>query len=295
MVRAATDALLLAVTGQGSVAEAWKTLVKPGDRVGIKISAAGGPVFSTHRSLIAALVAGIELAGVPPRNVTIWDRTDMAAYASAFPECTVRSVEPRTGYDAKTLFSAPVEGRLIWGDLFFARRTPGSSLAPREQLSDESHWSRVIGGLTKIINVPTFAGSESCGVAGCFYNLTVPNIDNWRRFLQQPGADDPYFCDLYRDPRAGPKVVLNIMDGIVAQSAGGPEWQPGCAWAHATIYASKDPVALDATALREIEKWRALSGLPGVAARAGFLETAAAMGMGKAAPERIDLKAVSAR
>ena len=38
------------------------------------------------------------------------------------------------------------------------------------------------------------------------------------------------------------------MDGLVAQYAGGPQSQPNYAIHHATLYASKDPVALDAVA-----------------------------------------------
>lgn len=294
-VRQMTDALVLAATGRQSVAAAWQSLVKPEDRVGIKVSAAGGRLFSSHKGIVAALVSGLAQAGVLARNITIWDRADMSLYQSASPGCAVRTVEPRTGYDVKAVFSAPIEGRLIWGDALFIRANGWNGASAREQLSTESHWSRVIGEVTKIINVPVLSGSESCGVAGCFYNLTIPNIDNWRRFLARPDANDPYFCDLYRDPHAGPKVVLTIMDGLIAQYAGGPEWQPNYAWTHGTIYASKDPVALDATALREIEAWRAQAKLPSVAARAGYLQTAQALEMGNFAPERIELKAVNAR
>jgi len=294
-IRRMTDAVVLAATGQQSAAAAWQSLVKPGDRVGIKISAVGGRIFSTHKNVVAALVAGLAQAGVPARNVTIWDRADMRFFQSAFPGCAVRAVEPRTGYDPKAVVASPIEGRLIWGDALFVRRSLWSDADEREQLSNESHWSRVIGEVTKIINVPVLSGSESCGVAGCFYNLTIPNLDNWRRFLQRPGASDPYLCDLYRDPRAGPKVVLDIMDGLVAQYAGGPEWQPSYAWSHGTIYASKDPVALDATALRLIESWRAQAKLPSVAASASYLQTAESMEMGNFSPERIEMKAVSVR
>ena len=294
-VRQLTDALVLAATGQQNIGSAWRALVKPEDRVGIKVSAAGGPIFSSHKNVVAALVAGLEQAGVPARNVTIWDRAEMRFFQSAFPGCTVRSVEPRTGYDPKAIFASPIEGPLIWGDALFVRSNPWLGSPEREQLSNESHWSRALCGVTKIINVPVLSGSESCGVAGCFYNATIPNIDNWRRFLQRADANDPYFCDLYNDPRVGPKVVLNIMDGLIAQYAGGPEWQPNYAWAHATIYASKDPVALDATALREIELWRAQAKLPSVSGSANYLKTAESMEMGNFAPERIELKAVGIR
>ena len=46
------------------------------------------------------------------------------------------------------------------------------------------------------------------------------------------------------------------MDGLLAQYAGGPESQPNYAFPFATLYASKDPVAIDAIALRQLEEWR---------------------------------------
>jgi hypothetical protein len=119
--------------------------------------------------------------------------------------------------------------------------------------------------------------------------MTIQNVDNWRRFAQSP---DPTLCELYDDARLGRKVVLNIMDGLVAQFAGGPEFQPNYAWTYATIFASKDPVALDATALREIDAWRAQAKLPPLAPRATYLQTAESMGIGCASPERIELRNV---
>jgi hypothetical protein len=124
--------------------------------------------------------------------------------------------------------------------------------------------------------------------------VTIPNIDNWRRFVG--AASDPFLCELYHDEHVAPKVVLHILDGLLAQYAGGPgEWQPNYAWRHATLYASKDPVALDATALREIEKWRAQAKLPSLVKRASYLQTAEAIGLGNAAEERIELKSISTR
>src|SRR4029077_18356236 len=45
IVRRMTNALVLAVTHQPDVASAWRSLVRPNDRIGIKISAAGGEIF----------------------------------------------------------------------------------------------------------------------------------------------------------------------------------------------------------------------------------------------------------
>jgi hypothetical protein len=136
--------------------------------------------------------------------------------------------------------------------------------------------------------VPVLSTSEDCGIAGCLYNVTVPNVDNWRRF----GGSDSFICDLYEDERIGPKVVINIMDGLIGQYAGGPEFQPNYSFAHGTIYASKDPVALDAVALTRIEQWRAQAKLPRIAPHAAYLLTASQMGIGAITQDRIDVRLV---
>ncbi len=295
-IRAMVDGLVCAVTAKATVAEAWSSLVKPTDRVGIKISATGGRYFATRKSVVAAIVDGLERAGVPGRNIIVWDRADMAdAGYKARADYQVRSVQPVSGYDPAALTQSPTMGKLIWGDLTFTKNTDEarSKLVREPQpLSDESHWSRIISQeVTKIINVPVMRDAE-CGPAGCIYNVTIPNIDNWRRFLQPPGFGDPYICDLYADPRVGPKVVLNIMDALIAQFAGGPEAEPNYAFHFNTIYASRDPVAIDATALREMEKWRAQSHLPPFGPRAAYLQSAEVMRLGNFSPDRIDLRKV---
>lgn len=285
-VREMVDSLITTLTGKTDAGEAWRTLVQPADRVGIKISASGGPLFSTHKTIVETIAGGLARAGVPARNILVWDRADLQKFAS--PSHLVRTVEPITGYDLKAVFTSPMMGRLIWGDASFARKSksaPGD--VEPEQISDESHWSKALGGLTKIINVPVLSSSESCGLAGCIYNLTIPNVDNWRRFAQAP---DPALCELYQDSRIAPKVVLNLVDGLIAQFAGGPDFQPNYAWNYGTIFASKDPVALDSTTLREIENWRAQARLPSLAKRASYVQTAEAMGLGCATSGRIVLE-----
>ena len=119
--------------------------------------------------------------------------------------------------------------------------------------------------MTKIINLPVLADETHIGVAGALYNVTVPNVDNWRRFLALEGGATDSIPDLYADEHLAPKIVLHLMDGLTAQYADGPRGNPNYAFAHATLYASRDPVALDATAARKIEGWRKESKLPSIA------------------------------
>ncbi len=148
------------------------------------------------------------------------------------------------------------------------------------------------------MNVPTLTDSVYAGVAGCLYNMTLPNIDNWRRFtlVKQYGMSsprtsaDPYVAEIYSDPLIAPRVVLNIIDGLVAQYAGGPEFHPQYCVRHATIYASRDPVALDTIALRTIEQWREQAKMSPAEEGARYLWTAEQIKLGHASLDKIDIR-----
>src|SRR5260370_11225317 len=68
-VRAMVDRLVLAVTGQPDVGRAWGSLVAPNDKIGIKISAAGGELFTTHHDVVTAVVEGLRAPDPPPTRL----------------------------------------------------------------------------------------------------------------------------------------------------------------------------------------------------------------------------------
>jgi uncharacterized Fe-S center protein len=80
------------------------------------------------------------------------------------------------------------------------------------------------------------------------------------------------------------------MDGLLAQYAGGPQPQPNYAIHHATLYASKDPVALDAVAVKRLEEWRARESLRAIDPLATYIDYAGQLGLGNSAPNRIEIK-----
>lgn len=262
-VRAQLESLLKAVTGKANSREAWRSLVQPGERVGIKSGGGGSGELGSQQVLVDLIFSGIQEAGIPKEKITVWART-------------------RAGYDAKQVYAAPVDGRLIWGDLLFKR-------GEIQQLSNESHLARELLKVDKIINVPVLCGSESFGVTGAIYNVTVPNVDNWRRFAQGPSFGDPYLPELYADERIGPKVVLNILDGLVSQYAGGPKFEPNYAYEHRTIYMSKDPVALDKFAWELVSQWRKEAQLPPLQRAGAYIDTAGAMGLGRTRFEIVEV------
>src|SRR6266568_6945258 len=298
IVREMVNRLVMAATGQSDVAKAWGSLVSPGERVGIKISAAGGELFTTHHDIVNAIVDGLAAAGHPRSSIIVWDRSlggiKEAGYRPAVDGYQVKAIAPKDGYDAKAVLSAPLAGKLVWGDFEYVGDTGKMPLfADAEATSNVSHFSKIISSdVDKVINVPVMSVSETNGIAGCIYNMTIPNIDNWRRFAQGSRFGAGSLAEIYANPLIAKKVVFNLMDGLVAQYAGGPQSQPNYALHHGTLYASKDPVALDAIALRHLEQWRVRASLPAISPMAAYIGFASQLGLGNSAPNRIEIRNV---
>src|SRR6266700_2135511 len=187
VVREMVNRLVLAATGQPDVARAWASLVSPSDRIGIKISAAGGELFTTHHDVVNAIVDGLVAAGHPRSSIIVWDRSlggiKDAGYRTGIDGYQLEAIAPRDGYDPKAVLSAPLVGKLIWGAFDYIDARKLAILSDADNTSNVSHFSKILSSeVSKIINVPVMSISETNGIAGCIYNMTIPNIDNWRRF-----------------------------------------------------------------------------------------------------------------
>lgn len=284
ITRAMVNSVVKAATGCATVEDAWRSLATPTDRVGIKVTAAGGRYFATRRGVVAAVVAGLKSAGVPEKNIFVWDRDAAALRAAGFTAervgCEVRAIEQPKDWDRDDALNAPGLGQVIWGDLQFAERVLSAQKNEGDQLSSKSHLCKLLSrDATKWINIPALSDAPGVGVHGAFFSAVISNVDNWRRFTATGvGGAANSIPDLYTDPRIGGKCVLHILDALAVTYAGGPDANPQFASAHATIYASKDPVALDATGLRLLEQWRIAANLPVLGTKAAWIQNARAVG-----------------
>jgi Domain of unknown function (DUF362) len=305
VVRRMVDQLVLAVSGQTTVGAAWASLVKANDVVGIKVCANGAPLFSTHPAIVDAIEAGLIGAGVPPQNIVVWDREEKLLKLAGFKGRSggYRLMWSEKNYDLKEFVTSPISGKLIYGDMLFVSKLPEfikkEQAAPEkdkkkrfaaDNLSDESHISNVLTHVvTKVINVPVLSDHMYCGLSGALFNMTIQNLDNWRRLVQAPISGDPSIPEAYADPRIGEKVVLTIMDGLVALYAGGPVGDANYTIHHGALYASKDPVALDALALKRLDQWRVEAQMEPASKTAKYLKTALAYGLGNADVNKIEV------
>jgi Domain of unknown function (DUF362) len=307
VVRRMVDDLVMAATGEQTVASAWGSLVKPSDVVGIKVCTNGAPLFSSHPAVVNAIVAGLADAGVPRQNIVVWDRDEHLLKVAGYQTRNVgyRLMWSEGNYDPKAVITSPISGKLIYGDLLFMAKIPDTlggavrgeedekaKRKPRnlENLSDESHLSTVLTRVvTKVINVPVLSDNIYCGLSGALFNMTIQNLDNWRRLVQEPISGDPSIPEAYADPRIGDKVVFQIMDGLIAVYAGAPMGDANYAIHYGTLFASKDPVAVDAVALQRIDEWRAGAQMWPASKMAKYVQTAFSYGLGNADLSKIEV------
>jgi uncharacterized protein (DUF362 family) len=242
-------------------------------------------VSSTHPAVIAAVAEGLVEAGVAPERIIIWDRKwdDLrrARYGALGRRYTVVSTDRVDGYDGEQFITAAAMGRLIAGDRAF---DPDGAA---EQTSSKSHISSVLRRVNKVIHIPALTDHLSSGINGALPSMVLDNVDNWRRLARAPHFGDPYLAEAYADPRIGGKVVLTILDALRPQYAGGPFPEPQYVLNHGALYASRDPVAIDAVGLPLLDLFRQEGGLPVLSKNIGWIQSAEAIGLGAASRERI--------
>lgn len=317
-VRTALDASILSLAGKASQAEAWKQWVKPEDKVAIKINTVGGPLLSSHPGLVESVYQGLRAAGVPESNIQIWDKFAVqmrnAGWDTASPPngWNVRSVIPGRGFDPGSFYFSEIVGLLIWGDQDFVGKqdplgsalnmkdweTPGEETLEREkteasnkQISNRSYFTKIVTKeCTKMVNIAVMSDHPELGVYGCVSSLILGSIDNNRRFLSDSPTSSLALAELMARPELGQKTVLHIMDGRIAQFAGGPRFVPHYTRQPGRIYVSRDPVAIDTLARQDIVRWREEARVAIVDDSDEYLDIASQFGVGESDPQKIPIR-----
>ena len=295
------ESLVCAVTGTSSASDAWRSLIKPGEKVGIKVSSQPGPVGGTHPAVAQAVVEGLIAAGIKSGDIIVWDRRRedlVAAGYDRIPGLNLRWIEKGAGYDPRVMVTASATGRLVFGDLGFkeSQNSLSDILGPTAQLSQDSHVPIILSRyVDKVINIPSLCDSYFTGINGALAGMTLGTLDNWRRFGRGEGYGDSALADVYGSEWIGKKVALTIMDAMVLQYAGGPYPSPVNCVTYSALFASKDPVAIDATGLRLLDEQRSVSRMPKASLDGGHVAEAESRGLGNADEKMIQLKRTAIR
>jgi hypothetical protein len=280
------------LTGKPTVSNAWLALVSPRDTVGVKVYSAPGPNSGTRPAVAAAIVQGLIAAGVPPKQIIIWDKRAvdlrLAGYFDFQERYGVRvmgSIE--AGYDEKVFYEAALLGPMNWTDLEFNQKGPG--------MGRKSYVSRLVSRqLTKIINVTPMMHHNAAGVYGSLYGLTMASVDNTLRFENNvPELDkavpEIYALPVFGDKVAGERVVLTVVDALICQYEGQQQGLLHYSTVLNQLRFSRDPVALDVLSLQEINRQRELAGTPVVNTNMELFNNASLLEIGVSDTNRIDV------
>ena len=265
------DQAMMKLTGLDSAKEAWKDFVLPNDIVGIKINPLAGKRLSTHRIIVDKIIDGLYGACVLKNQIIIWDRFEKhlidAGYEINQSDKDVRvfaSDSPNVGYDDEVYYETEKDVEV--------RRESGNT---------RSRYTKIVSQeVTVIINVPVMKHHGITGVSACLKNLAFGSVDNTFRFHSNPLNCDPAISDIFAHAVIKDKLVLNIVDGLLAAFDGGPTYDPDGTWKYGGIFVSSDPVALDQFVLDTINETRQEVNLDTITRLAKYISSSWRAGLG---------------
>ena len=261
------NAAMQRLTGASKASEAWRKVISPKARVGIKVNTLG---LSTQPAVVDAIVSGLRRADIPAENIIIWDRFDVElAHAGFKLNKSKRGVQCR-GTDSETIgsgYQREIESSGAIGSCF--------SRIAAEQVDT-------------LICVPVLKDHNLAGVSLGMKNF-YGAIHNPNKYHDH--NCDPYVPDVVSHRFIGPKWRLTVCDGTRAQYNAGPGHHPGFAWAFGGLIVGTDYVATDAVAADLLDTQRREKGLKSVGEDerpTKHIATAAARGLGVADLARIE-------
>jgi len=222
-------------------AEPWKKLVRPGEKVALKVNALGGKGLSTNVALVEAICERLQEAGIKANDIVVWDRdTDELEHVGFHAGSSGARVQcfgtDRVGFEDDLVTYGSVGSRL------------SKILTQRCDV---------------LINVPVLKDHDGAGVTIALKNM-YGVIHNPNKY--HPNGCDPFIADVNMLPEIRQKMRLTICDATTASYEGGPAFKPEYSWKNNALLISQDPVALDYTGWQIIERKRAEKGLKTLAA-----------------------------
>lgn len=294
------------LTGAPDWVQGWRYFFERGDVVGVKVNPVGFPLAPTNYEVILEIIAGLEAAGLPRRDIIVFDRYrdqfERAGFFKILPD-GVRADGAVPDYDN---IQVATEG--YDRDFYYEMPLVHPKVDSNDPLARRSHVVLIVTRkINKLINVPVLKDHQSAGVTLALKNMSHGLVNNVSRSHSTPslnacGTFIPGVCAL---PVIRQKATLHILDGLRGVMQGGPGTsakRPEDVWEEKTIWMSTDPVAMDRIGWEIVDAKRVERGLPKVADAAPMqggsfvnrhpehIEIAGALGLGVFDRAKIDLR-----
>ncbi|OQX85209.1 hypothetical protein B6D60_08265 [candidate division KSB1 bacterium 4484_87] len=184
-----------------------------------------------------AIVEGVKSAGVPEKNIIIWDRANRDLEKAGYRIQTNRNKLKIYGND-----------QVGYSRRLYEFGEAGSFLS-----------NILVEQCTAIVNVPILKDHGIVGMTNALKNFfgAIHNPNKYHDFF-----GDPYIADVNMFSEIRKKTRLTVTDALTAQYEGGPPFMPQWAWNFNGIIVGMDRVAMDAYAWKLIDEKRKEKGLP---------------------------------
>ena len=271
-VAAMLDHLLRELTGKSKVDDAWATLFRPSDVVGIKPNCRGSTWCSPSPALLDAVIARLVRVGVKPANIIVWELAHFAKhplYTHLKKSKVQMKLQDELGFHAQT-----------------HKLSTGVGL----------RFNNAIHNVTAILNIGAFKDHGRAGVTGAMKNMSHGSIDNPRE--HHADCCNPSTAEIYALPVLRDKVRLILSDAFRLIYDKGPTGFRSREFnvPYNRLYATLDPVAVDRECWQAIDAIRKQKGMDLLMKRSVNGEpigrphhvlTAAKLGLGEADYARI--------
>lgn len=255
---------VLGLTGAANLKEAWLQFVGPDDIIGLKVNPVAGKLLTTSHEVCRAVIKQLESAGIPRKNLVIWDRREMQLHEAGYTEEEYPGIKI-TGTECQdkegSLYDK--EGKLysesrIDKDWYYWADVEGEydayTLPYMVNEGKYSYFTKIVTReVDKIINLPILKNAGA-SVTLCMKNLAYGSITNTGRLHKKLWSDTS--AEACAFPPLRDKVVLNIVDGLKGCYDGGPSANPQYFHNYNSLLAGTDPVAVDQVGYEMVTKVR---------------------------------------
>lgn len=288
VIHSMVDRGIAAFAGQADAVAGWRSLVATNDVVGLKVYSAPGRVAGTRPVVVEGVIKGLLAAGLPATNIVIWDKRIADLGAAGFFELAERydvriAGATTAGWDEAKYYDNPLVGKLVWGDLEFGRTDSGAGR--------HSFVTRLVSqDITRLVNISPMLNHNEARVTGCLFSLASGSVDNFLRFEGDAYRLEIAVPEIFALETLGDRVVLNIVDALIAQYEGGQRSLLHYSSPLSQLRFSRDAVALDLLSAHELSALRRVPLPDNVRTNFTVFNNAALVRIGIADTNRIDIE-----